>query len=54
MLSIVIGIFLFVGIGIYIVLDDWISMIKNFKHGYILAMFYIIMAIVILYLMHKA
>ncbi len=54
MLSIVIGIFLFVGIGVYIIIDDLISMAKNFKHGYFIVMFYIVMAIVILCLMYKA
>lgn len=49
MISIIIGIFLFVGIGVFVLLDEWIKIIQNFKYGYLIVMFYIFMVIFLIY-----
>lgn len=49
MISIVIGILLFVGIGVFVILDEWVKTIKNFKYGYLIVIFYIVMAIFLIY-----
>lgn len=49
MMSIVIGILYFLGMAIYLIVSDLITIIKNFKYGYIIVLFYIAMAIFLIY-----
>ena len=48
MISIVIGIFLFIGISIFVILSDIISTAKSCKYGFVLAIIQIAVIIVII------